>query len=257
MSLLSSIGMTDISVIPIFFMHILYLMAVSAQKKKTKETLQGVLVLLFFIVLMYFSFKAIGSEHMQQTIASLGMYGPILFMILKASTIIIAPLGGRPLYVIAPSLWGFWPAFIYIFIADTFAYAVIFLISRKFGRRVMGYFVTDKDMHKVDEVLNTFGTWKYFIAARFIASEFAGYAAGLTKMPFYQYMAVVIPANIADIGFALFIGHTFVKSRLSFLITLVAFSLVPVVSTMLWQKFGKSRQPALAIDHTTVIEEDA
>ncbi|TSC73797.1 MAG: hypothetical protein G01um101448_531 [Parcubacteria group bacterium Gr01-1014_48] len=226
------------------------------KKNKTKEILQGVAALLFFAALMYFSLKIIGSEDMQQRIANSGVFGPLIFMLLKASTIIIAPLGGRPLYVVSPALWGFWPAFIYIFIADTFAYAVIFLISRKFGRRVIRYFVTDRDMHKVDEALDTFGTWKYFVVARFIASEFAGYAAGLTKIPFYQYMAVVVPANFIAIGFALFIGHTFVKSSLSFLITLVALSFVPITFTLLWQKFKKRKASASTIDVATFSEED-
>lgn len=223
-------------------------------RKKIKESIQGAVILLFFIALMYLSLKVVGSENMQESIANSGAFGPILFMILKAATIIIAPLGGRPLYVVAPSLWGFWPAFIYIFIADTFAYAVIFLISRKFGKKVMRYFVTDKDMHKVDEVLKTFGTWQYFVAARFIASEFAGYAAGLTKIPYYQYMAVVVPANIIAIGFALFIGHTFVKSSFSFLITLIILSLIPIGATFLWQTIKNRKVPP--IDKATLSEED-
>lgn len=225
-------------------------------KKKTKETIQGAVVLLFFAVLMYFSLKIIGSEDMQERITNAGTFGLLLFMLLKASTIIIAPLGGRPLYVVAPSLWGFWPSFIYIFIADTFAYAVIFLLSRRYGRKVIRYFVTDRDMHKVDEVLETFGTLKYFVVARFIASEFAGYAAGLTKIPFYQYMAVVIPANIVAIGFALFVGHTFVKSSLSFLITLVVLSFIPVTFTLLWQKFKKKKPGVVTIDPVILSEED-
>ncbi len=230
-------------------------MFLTMKKKKIKEVIQGAVILLFFVALMYFSLKIIGSDNMQQSIANFGTFGPILFMILKASTIIIAPLGGRPLYLIAPSLWGFWPAFVYIFIADTLAYASIFFISRKFGKKVMCYFVTDKDMHKVDEMLETFGTWQYFIPARFIASEFAGYAAGLTKIPFYQYMAVVIPANIVEISFALFVGHTFVKNRLTFVIAMVVLSFIPITATFLWQTFKNRKAPL--IDPATLIEEDA
>ena len=224
------------------------------QKKKMKEILQVSVVLLFFVALMYFSLKIIGSTDMQERIANFGVFGPILFMLLKASTIIIAPLGGRPLYVVAPSLWGFWMSYLYLFIADTFAYASIFFISRRYGRRVITYFVTERDMHKVDEILDTFGTWKYFIIARFLASEFAGYAAGLTKIPFYQYMAVVIPANIVAIGFALYIGHTFVKNSLSFLVTLVILSLIPATFTFLWQT-SKNRKTAL-FDSVTLSEKD-
>lgn len=223
------------------------------QKIRVKEILQTLGAFLFLGALIFFSLKIIGSEELQQKIAGAGVFGPLLFMLLKAGTIIIAPLGGNPLYLIAERLWGFSSSFIYLFSADTVAYIVIFFLSRRFGRKIIRYFVTDKDMHKVDDVLERFGTWKYFLIARFLAQEFAGYAAGLTKIPFSHYIAIVVFANVVNTTLLLFIGHAFVVNRTTFFLTLVALSFIPAIVASLWHT---KRKNAVTLNLQKIAEDE-
>lgn len=218
--------------------------------------LQSIAAFLFLACLIYISLKIVGSEALQTRIARAGVLAPLLFMLIKASTIIIAPLGGQPLYLIASKLWGLAFGFVYLFLADTIAYITIFFLSRTFGRRVITHFMTEKNMRKVDDILLQFGSWKYLLIARFAAAEFAGYAAGLTAIPFSHYLFVIIPANAVTILISLFAGHAFVTNRATFLLTLTALSAIPAVLTFLWHMRGERARLLTRTDIETIAEEE-
>ena len=172
--------------------------------KSKKEILTSLFWIVFILGFMYFSFSYFGLHDIRTKVESFGIFGPLILMLAKISTLVFAPLGGTPLYPVAGALFGPVKGFIYIFIGDAIGATLCFYISRKFGRVVAERFVTASGMQVVDRLLKYLGTTKGFIEARifFIGfPEAVSYAAGLTKLPFKIFIVVhmliyVIPTFI-------------------------------------------------------------
>ncbi|TSD02929.1 MAG: hypothetical protein Greene071436_375 [Parcubacteria group bacterium Greene0714_36] len=166
----------------------------------------------FTIAAIYLFAKFLGVDEMRERIATAGIWGPFIIILLKASTLVVAPLGGAPLYPIAGAAFGFWKGFIYTFIGDLLGTAVAFFISRIFGRKIVQYFVTKPGMKIVDIILNYLGTPRGLIHARLVFFSFpegVTYAAGLTAMPFWKFLVLLVPIGIGPAALLVAFGHLF------------------------------------------------
>ncbi|MEK7544779.1 MAG: hypothetical protein AAB551_01475 [Patescibacteria group bacterium] len=68
-----------------------------SKKLKILEYSWFIIVILLFVV----SVQMIKSGSLVNQIDSFGILAPVIFVLLKISTLVIAPLGGTPLYFIA------------------------------------------------------------------------------------------------------------------------------------------------------------
>ncbi|KKT35313.1 MAG: hypothetical protein UW24_C0011G0016 [Parcubacteria group bacterium GW2011_GWA2_44_12] len=155
-----------------------------------REIISGLLWLLVFAGIMFAGAKFIGIAAIQEKVASAGIFAPLVMILAKASTIVFAPLGGGPLYIIAGPLFGFTKGFLYVFLGDILGSFIAFYISKFFGRKVMRKFLSDAGMKYVDDILYHLATWKGLVYARVILSgipEVVSYAAGLSKLPFWLF----------------------------------------------------------------------
>ncbi|MDP3771981.1 MAG: VTT domain-containing protein [bacterium] len=164
-----------------------------------QETMLNILWLGLTIAAIYFFAQFLGISETRERIAAAGIWGPFIVILLKASTLVIAPLGGSPLYPIAGAAFGFWHGFIYTSLGDLLGSAIAFFISRIFGRKVVQYFVTKPGMKIIDIILAYLGTPRGLIHARLVFFSFpegVTYAAGLTTMPFWKFLALLVPIGI-------------------------------------------------------------
>lgn len=175
-----------------------------------REAIINILWLGLTIGAIYLFARFLGVDEMRERIAAAGIWGPLIVILLKASTLVIAPLGGSPLYPIAGAAFGFWNGFIYTFIGDLLGSAIAFFISRIFGRKVVQYFVTKPGMKIIDVILAYLGTPRGLIHARLVFFSFpegVTYAAGLTTMPFWKFLALVVPIGIGPAALLVSFGH--------------------------------------------------
>lgn len=164
-----------------------------------RELLLNIVWIGLTIAAVYLFARVMGIDAMRERVARAGIWGPLIVIVLKASTLVIAPLGGSPLYPIAGAVFGFWLGFIYTFIGDLLGAAIAFHISRVFGRNIVRYFVTVPGMRVVDAILRYLGTTRGLLQARLIFFSFpegVTYAAGLTQIPFWKFLVVVVPVGI-------------------------------------------------------------
>lgn len=181
-----------------------------ARQAGYREMLVNIAWFGFTIAAIYFFARFLGVDEMRERISATGAGGPLVVIFLKASTLVIAPLGGSPLYPIAGAAFGFWNGFIYTFIGDLLGTAIAFYISRVFGRKVVQYFVTKPGMKIIDVILAYLGTPRGLIHARLVFFSFpegVTYAAGLTAMPFWKFLALLIPIGIGPAALLIAFGH--------------------------------------------------
>ena len=200
--------------------------------KITRNVFQGVAAIAFYVVLVYVGARLIDLDNVQETMADAGLFAPLLFILLKISTIVFAPLSGAPIYFAAAPLFGFTPAFIYLTIGDILGYSIAFMISRIFGRGVMRKLLGDKQLARADSVLQRMGTWQGFAVVRVVFFPFAdpiSYGAGLTPLPLWQFVLVSLPMVLLNIGFLTGVGHALIDDATSYVIVIGAFILISLL----------------------------
>ncbi len=160
-----------------------------------------------------------------------GIWGPLVFIILKISTIVIAPLSGAPLYPLVGLLFGFWPGILYVVIGDFLGYTIAFSISRIFGRKLVIKFLSGKEEGLVFRIVDHIGNVKGFFHAclvLFALPEVLSYGAGLSKLSYIKFIFILMPFSIvAGLVLVLFGSLLDLKSG-SLLIGLV----IPVVGAL-------------------------
>lgn len=161
----------------------------------------GITVAIIVVLIFFFDIDSV-----KVWVEKAGVWGPLVFILLKTSTIVIAPLSGSPLYPLVGLLFGFWPGFLYVVIGDAVGYSIAFILSKTFGRRLINKFLSDKEEGMLAKVIAHASTPKGFFHATltlFAMPEILAYGAGLTKLPYPYFISIMTP--ITAIGSALFV----------------------------------------------------
>ena len=204
------------------------------KREKIIEIIWFVVVVALFVV----SIKMLRSGELQSEVASFGIFAPLLVLVLKMSTLIVAPLGGTPLYVLAGAIFGTTKGFLITFLGDILGSAVCFWLSRKFGVRVLNLFAGTQNIEKILKTVSIIDNTKSFIKARvgFMSMpELLAYASGLSRINFWKFSLInalfYAPVDIVLVFFGSQITelggkYFFILPALIFLVTLSGFALL-------------------------------
>ncbi len=173
--------------------------------KKSYGTMLGVAALLgAFVIASFF----IPIDTAQEYVAKAGIWAPVVLILLKATTIVAAPVSGSPLYPVAGLLFGPWFGMLYIVLGDLLGSVISFYISRIYGRRIVNALLDAKSEQYVDAVLTYMEDMRGFIIARIVFAplpEVVSYAAGLTKIKFSRFVwihnAIGLIPTVILVGF--------------------------------------------------------
>lgn len=178
------------------------------QVTKQKLPIHGIGFVLILIA-MGCLFWLFDIEEIRAFVERGGVWGPIVFILAKASTIVIAPISGSAIYPMAGAVFGFWKGFLYIFIGDSIGSAIAFWISRRFGIHVARRFLGSSDGGYLTHILEHLNSWKGLIQARIFFSalpEAVAYAAGLSRLPFMKFFVVQMSLAIPTIAVMVYFG---------------------------------------------------
>lgn len=206
--------------------------------KYIKDHIVSIIVLGLLIVLSFGSFF-IDLKEIRLVIESAGVWAPIIYIAIKASTVIFAPLSGTPLYVFSVPIFGFWWGVMFSFIGDLIGAVVTFYISKFFGRPVVSYLAGKKNMPHIEDALELMATPKGFLTMRLAAlsmPEIASYAAGLTKINFLFFITVHMLVDIVPILVLTSLGLFFTQEFPTWMVVLGAASAggVTIISILIF-----------------------
>lgn len=163
-----------------------------------KDVLVNLFSLAVVLGVIYVIAKVFSIDDIRAWIESAGIWAPLALVVAKASTIVIAPIGGAPLYPIAGAVFGFWKALGLLVLGDAIGGIIAFFLSRFFGRaiaeRMMG-----KERGLLAHAIEIGGTPKGFLLTRlsfFALQEAAAYAAGLTRLKFLPFIVIHISVGL-------------------------------------------------------------
>ena len=189
-------------------------------KPSEQLNLIGVGITILIIVALSF-FVDIGS--LKIWVEKAGVWGPLIFILLKTSTIVIAPLSGSPLYPTVGLIFGFWPGILYVMIGDLIGYSANFYISRILGRDRVAKWLSGKEENLIGKIINhVSGTKGFFHACItcFAFPELLSYAAGLSRLSFIKFVLIAPPFLFIPSFILVFFGSVLDPESQTFLITL-------------------------------------
>jgi len=206
------------------------------------------IAIVFFILLSLFVYLVsviVPAEELHKVINNVGIFGPIVYILLMFLTYVVAPLSGTPVTYAGYYAYG-QKVIIYNVIATYLSYFVNFYIARRWGRSIVKKLVGKDNMEKVDILTKNYGIATLAFMRLFQGSvhDFVSFAAGLTNMKFVPYIVVSFIASIpATIIWYLLSFYT--KTPAQFVILMLAiaaiFSAIFVVGSAALKTFKKRR----------------
>ena len=145
------------------------------------------------IALFVLSVQLTKDRSLQNQFVSFGIWAPIIFVLLKISTLVMAPLGGTPLYLVAGSVFGNYNGLILSLLGDVLGFTICFLLSRFYGPKVIKIFTGDRFFKKIVNTVSVLKNTKSFIKARVVfvgMPEVLAYASGLSQINFSTFILI-------------------------------------------------------------------
>ena len=165
---------------------------------------------LALITFLYVIVQSIGIETLQELIADAGIWGPLIYIGIKAFTYIFAPLSAGPIQFTSGILFGVVGGTAYSLIGELIGGSINFMIARVYGRRIVQRFVGKSAMMRVDGFYERYlDNWKSLLFARlflFSVYDFISYAVGFSRTRFSVYVIVSFIGGLIPTFISVFIG---------------------------------------------------
>lgn len=180
-----------------------------------KDIWKNVAGLVLVLAVLVFLFQYFDIQNIRAQVESAGAIAPILFILAKASTIVIAPLGGAPLYPIGGAIFGFWKGALLLILGDMLGGIISFSLARYFGRPLVERMLGN-DSGMLTKAISLMSTTKGYAIARlcFVSlPELASYGAGLTRIQFVPFIVIYTLIGMIPILVLSAIGNALVDAE--------------------------------------------
>ena len=143
-------------------------------------------------------------DRLVAIVESTGIFGPLLFMLLQIAQAVIAPIPSNVIGTIGGFLFGWW-GILWTTIAATLGAAIVFYLSRRFGRRLVEHFVKPETLKRFDFIFKSDRAAALLFLIFLIPGlpdDIVCYVAGLTKVPLRRLIVIFaigrLPAVIVN-----------------------------------------------------------
>ncbi|MGB6299174.1 MAG: VTT domain-containing protein [Rivularia sp. (in: cyanobacteria)] len=177
--------------------------------------LQKILLAISFVAIFYLilalALQTIGLDNAQLLVKQTGVWAPVVFILLCAVSLIIAPLSGSSLFVVGGTLFGKHDAFLLSYVASIIGCSANFWISRKLGRKVAQRFIGKANLDELDKFINKLKSSRsilYMVIIMPFSQDIVSYAIGLTKIKYTHYLIALILSSTIVISGYVYIGSS-------------------------------------------------
>lgn len=147
-------------------------------------------------------------EKLQATIASWGIFAPLLYILLQITQTVIAPIPGQVVGGIGGYLFGGW-GILWTLIGTLIGCYIVFRLARRFGRPLLEKIFKKSAVANFDFIINAKSA-SFIIFAIFLLPGFPDdivcYIAGLTNLPIRRLVFLVALGRLPTIVLTNVIG---------------------------------------------------
>lgn len=219
-------------------------------KLSTKGKIQLAAAILAIIALIWlgaWSFKSHGliydivtfivdQEAVKAWITSLGIWGPLAFILLQITQTVISPIPGNVVGFVGGLLFGWWGVLLST-IGSTIGYAIVLILVRRFGRDLVEKLISKELLDKFDYLATEKGSMIFFLIFLIPAlpDDVVMCIAGLTKLPIRQLLFMAAVGRFPSVVVTNQLGNSISNDNIGQAIVLTVVSLI-VVGFCLWKR---------------------
>lgn len=219
-------------------------------KLSTKGKIQLAAVILIIIALVWlgtWSFKSHGliydiatfivdQEAVKAWITSLGIWGPLAFILLQITQTVISPIPGNVVGFVGGLLFGWWGVLLST-VGSTIGYAIVLILVRRFGRDLVEKLISKELLDKFDYLITEKGSMIFFLIFLIPAlpDDVVMCIAGLTKLPIGQLLFMAAVGRFPSVVVTNQLGNSISNDNIGQAIVLAVVSLI-VVGFCLWKR---------------------
>lgn len=219
-------------------------------KLSTKGKIQLAAAILAIIALVWlgvWSFKSHGliydiatfivnQEAVKAWITSLGIWGPLAFILLQITQTVISPIPGNVVGFVGGLLFGWWGVLLST-IGSTIGYAIVLILVRRFGRDLVEKLISKELLDKFDYLATEKGSMIFFLIFLIPAlpDDVVMCIAGLTKLPIRQLLFMAAVGRFPSVVVTNQLGNSISNDNIGQAIVLAVVSLI-VVGFCLWKR---------------------
>jgi len=184
-------------------------------KSKTKQKIGlSLIILLVITIVVYLKYSGIlgymtSLEQLKAYIEGFGSKAYIVFFILQLISIIIAPIPSNVTAVAGAMIFGMWGSFIITTLAIICGSAIVFSLSRIYGKAFTEKFVSQKSLKKYENLINSSKgeiTIALMLLFPFFPDDIINFLVGLSGMSFKKYFIILILTRPWEILIACALG---------------------------------------------------
>lgn len=181
-------------------------------------------------------------EALREIILGAGVWAPLVYMLLQFTQVVIAPIPATVIGLVGGYIFETFWSTIYAMIGTTLGFLVVFIIAKKYGRRVMKFFVPTGSVEKYDKLATSKGGF-VFIALGFlfpfIPDPILGYIAGTTPISTRVLMIIAIVMRTPGTLVTSLVGSQFGQGNYKTVGALVAIlAVVLILSALFYQRIS-------------------
>jgi uncharacterized membrane protein YdjX (TVP38/TMEM64 family) len=123
-----------------------------------------------------------------------GVWSPVVLIALQALQVVVAPVPGQVLAVVAGFLFGPWWGTLYNMIGITIGSTVAFWLSRRFGRSYVEQIVHEDTLGKFDAISDQhvkLSLFLFFVVPG-LPDDVLCFVGGLTRVPLWQLVVIAV-----------------------------------------------------------------
>lgn len=167
-----------------------------------------------FYAVMVLLLRTIGLENAHQFIQQSGGWSPLIFVILCALSLIIAPLSGSSMYIVGGTLFGKEQALLLSFIASILGCSANFWISRRMGRGMVARLIGKNHLEDLDRFTGRLEGHRgilYLTLIMPLAQDMFSYAAGLTPLSYSRFAIALILSTLPMVAAYIYLGSSLLE----------------------------------------------
>ncbi|MCS7219960.1 MAG: VTT domain-containing protein [Anaerolineae bacterium] len=131
-------------------------------------------------------------DSVQAWLASLGPWGPVAMILASAAQIVFAPVPGYFVQVAGGYLFGMVPGAIYGTLGMLLGGTIAMTLSRRFGRPFVERKLGAERIRRWEQVVHANSIWVWFLLMAGPTGDVPYYLAGLTQVPMWKILGIVL-----------------------------------------------------------------
>ena len=186
--------------------------------------------------------------EIEDWIDGFGVWGPIVYIVVFALSMLFAPLPTAPMPLIAAAVFGPGLGFLYTITATAIGSTICFWIARRLGRPALRRLTSQAALDKIDQLGERLGIRLLIVLRLFpIAGvDYVSYAAGLTQMRFASYILISVLASSPILILAAVLGDAVLERNREILIGALVAILLFFAAPVVWVWWRQRRRTQTA-----------